>query len=86
MKGNTIFITGGASGIGLGLCERLIKENTVIICGRKADRLAAVKERFPQVHTRVCDIAIEKERVSLFSWVIQEFPKVNFLINNAGLL
>ena len=36
ISNNTILITGGGSGIGLGLTERLIKENnTVIICGRR---------------------------------------------------
>jgi uncharacterized oxidoreductase len=35
LTGNTILITGGASGIGLGLTERFLKGNKVIICSRK---------------------------------------------------
>jgi AraC-like DNA-binding protein len=48
-------ITGGASGIGLGLTERLIKENnTVIICGRRKDLLNQVADKFPAVISRQC--------------------------------
>ena len=39
-SGNTILITGGGTGIGLGLAERFLKDdNTVIICGRRAEVL-----------------------------------------------
>jgi uncharacterized oxidoreductase len=44
---NKILITGGASGIGLGLTERFIKENnTAIICGRRESVLKEVSERW----------------------------------------
>ena len=40
LSGNKILITGGASGIGLALAERFVKEdNTVIICGRRESAL-----------------------------------------------
>ena len=43
LSDNKILITGGASGIGLGLTERFIKENnTVIICGRRESALKQV--------------------------------------------
>ena len=39
-NGNTILITGGATGIGLALAETLIQnDNEVIICGRRKDNL-----------------------------------------------
>jgi uncharacterized oxidoreductase len=86
LSNNTILITGGASGIGLGLTERFIQEqNKVIIFGRRADALDAVKEKFPTVITKVCDIADETERIDLYNWVATNHSDVNVLVNNAGI-
>lgn len=86
LSNNIILITGGATGIGLGLTGRFIQENnTVIICGRRQSALQEVKERFPQVITRVCDLAIEAERIALFEWIFANYGDLNVLINNAGI-
>jgi uncharacterized oxidoreductase len=83
---NKILITGGATGIGLGLTERFLKEdNTVIICGRRQAALNEVSEKFPAVITRVCDMAMEKERVALYQWIASNHPDLNVLVNNAGI-
>lgn len=83
---NKILITGGASGIGLGLTERFIKENnTVIICGRRETALQEVANQHPSVITRVCDLSIAEERVSLFNWIAEEHGDLNVLVNNAGI-
>jgi uncharacterized oxidoreductase len=83
---NKILITGGASGIGLGLTERFIKENNrVIICGRRASLLKEVADKFPSVITRVCDLSIAGEREALFNWVSENHNDTNVLINNAGI-
>ncbi|NBY31171.1 MAG: SDR family NAD(P)-dependent oxidoreductase, partial [Actinobacteria bacterium] len=81
-----ILITGGASGIGLGLTERFIQENnTVIICGRREEVLAAAAAKFPSVITKVCDLSDENERMDLLNWIEQNHPDTNVLINNAGI-
>jgi uncharacterized oxidoreductase len=86
LSGNKILITGGASGIGLGLTKRFIKENnTVIICGRRESALKAVTGKFPAVITRVCDLSIAGERQDLFKWIEKEHHDVNVLVNNAGI-
>ena len=86
LTNNKILITGGATGIGLGLTERFIQENnTVIICGRRAEALKEVSNRFPSVITRVCDLAVEAERVELYNWVAKNHSDVNVLVNNAGV-
>ena len=86
LSNNKILITGGASGIGLGLTERFIKEgNTVIICGRRESVLKEVSDKHPSVITHVCDLAVELERIKLFKWIEKEHSDLNVLVNNAGI-
>lgn len=86
LSNNKILITGGASGIGLGLTERFLRENNqVIICGRRNEILAEVSNKYPKVFTRVCDLMNETERKDLYDWVAENHPDVNVLINNAGI-
>jgi uncharacterized oxidoreductase len=86
LSSNKILITGGATGIGLGLAERFIKENNiVIICGRREDALKEAKDKFPSLITHVCDLSLPQEREALLQWVLTEHPDLNVLVNNAGI-
>jgi uncharacterized oxidoreductase len=86
LSNNKILITGGASGIGLGLTERFVKENNIVlICGRRESALKAVSDKFPAVITKVCDLSKPEEREKLYQWISTEHPDVNVLINNAGI-
>jgi uncharacterized oxidoreductase len=86
ISNNKILITGGASGIGLGLTERFIKENnTVIVCGRRESVLHEIAERFPTVITHQCDLSLSGEREALYDWISENHNDVNVLINNAGI-
>jgi uncharacterized oxidoreductase len=86
LSGNKILITGGASGIGLGLTERFFDEkNTVIICGRRKSVLDEVTKKHSSVITYQCDLSISEERVNLFRWISEEHKDLNVLVNNAGI-
>jgi len=86
LSGNKILVTGGATGIGLGLTKRFLQEgNKVIICGRRESALKETAEKLPSVITSVCDLSIASERESLFQWVEKEHNDLNVLINNAGI-
>jgi uncharacterized oxidoreductase len=86
LSGNKILITGGASGIGLGLTERFIRENnTVIICGRREATLKEVAFKFPSVIIKVCDLSLEEDRINLYDWVSKSHDDLNVLVNNAGI-
>ena len=86
LANNKILISGGASGIGLGLTEKFIQENnTVIICGRRAETLKEVADKFPSVITKVCDLSVEAERIELYNWVSENHSDLNVLVNNAGI-
>jgi uncharacterized oxidoreductase len=84
--GNTILITGGSSGIGLGFAQEFLRlGNKVIICARNEDKLNKVKSQNSEIIVRKCDVSIEKEREDLFSWININHPETNVLINNAGV-
>lgn len=86
LTGNTVLITGGASGIGFGLAEALLaRKNKVIICGRRIDRLREAQAKLPGLHTRVCDVTDGDARRELAVWATDSFPDLNVLINNAGI-
>ncbi|MFD1143133.1 SDR family oxidoreductase [Larkinella insperata] len=86
LSNNKILITGGASGIGLGLTRRFVQENnTVIICGRREAALREVSEQLPSVITRVCDLSKAEERQELYQWIAEEHPDLTVLVNNAGI-
>jgi uncharacterized oxidoreductase len=83
---NTIFITGGATGIGFALAEKFSKNgNTVIICGRRNDKLVEARKKCPELHIRATDINNPKDRLELKQWIISNFPDFNILVNNAGI-
>lgn len=86
LSGNTLLVTGGASGIGRAFAERFLKAgNKVIVCGRRETRLQEFKEQDPSVITHACDLTNESDRIALFDWVTEHHPDVNVLVNNAGI-
>lgn len=86
ISGKTVLITGGTSGIGLSLAERFYKAgNKVIICGRRKEKLQEAKGKFPNLHTIVCDVSNETDRKLLFDSVVNNFPELDVIVNNAGI-
>ena len=84
--GNTVLITGGATGIGFALAEEfVIAGSVVIVCGRRRSKLQAARRKLPALHIRQCDVSAESERRSLLRWTTTRFPNLNILINNAGI-
>jgi uncharacterized oxidoreductase len=87
LSGNTILITGGTSGIGLELTKQLLaRGNKVIITGRDQAKLKKAKETFPQIHTIQSDVSKSEDIIALQQKVTKEFPELNVLINNAGIM
>src|SRR5271170_4381249 len=86
MSSNTILVTGGASGIGFALAKRFAQAgNEVIVCGRRKEQLSQAQRECPGVHVLPCDVSSEAERRSLIERAIRDFPKLNVLVNNAGI-
>ena len=87
ITGNTIFITGGGSGIGRGLAEALLKEgNKIIISGRREEMLQKTIEDNPGMEYIVLDITDKFSIESVSKQLIKNYPNLNILINNAGIM
>jgi uncharacterized oxidoreductase len=85
-SGNTILITGGATGIGLALAEALLRsDNEVLICGRRRQKLQAARKKLPDLHVRVCDVTKSRSRFAVVEWATNRFESLNVLVNNAGI-
>lgn len=86
LNGNTVLITGGATGIGFSLAEAFVKAGSeVIVCARTEENLMQAKEKLTQLHVKKCDISKEADCDELYSWVTEYFEDLNILINNAGI-
>jgi uncharacterized oxidoreductase len=87
LAGNTIFITGGGSGIGRGLAEALHKlGNQVIISGRRKGPLEATTKANPGMRSVELNVEDLASIASVSKRLIADFPKLNVLINNAGIM
>lgn len=85
MTGNTILITGGASGIGLGLAEEFKKlGNEVIVAGRSKNKLELAASK--GLKTFTVDMTDIKSIEGLAANVTKEFPRLNVVIHNAGIM
>ena len=86
LTGRTILITGGSAGIGLAFALKFLElGNEVIVTGRRQAVLDAVKSRHPKLHTIQSDIADPAQIAALATRVKAEFPKLDVLMNNAGV-
>lgn len=84
---NTILITGGGSGIGRALAEAFhTRGNTVIVTGRRKSQLDAAIAGRTAMHAVTLDVT-DGEAIATFArQIVKAFPRLNVVINNAGIM
>jgi len=83
----TILITGGTSGIGFELAKQLLQlGNTVIVTGRDQKRLDESKQSLSGLVAIQSDVSDPVAIKQLSEQVLAEFPGLDTLINNAGIM
>ena len=90
--GCTALITGASSGIGGEIARQLAHEaRTLILVARRADRLASLERELLEinprltVHSRSVDLSDTRQIDELAQWLYSDGPKIDVLVNNAGL-
>jgi uncharacterized oxidoreductase len=86
LKGHTVLITGGGTGIGGGLAKAFHEHgNKVIITGRREKILKEFSSRFPGMEAFSMDVSKDADIQRLFAVISERFPGLDVLVNNAGL-
>lgn len=90
MKDKVVIITGASSGIGEALAYKFAKSGSKVVMGaRNLDRLTVIAEDLKKSGSEVaytqCDVSIEGDCRNLILTAIENFGKVDILINNAGI-
>jgi uncharacterized oxidoreductase len=81
-----VLITGGSDGIGRGLAARYLATGAkVLITGRNAEKLEKAARELPGILTFANDIARVEAREALASHVQSHLPRLDVVINNAGI-
>jgi uncharacterized oxidoreductase len=85
--GNTILITGGGSGIGKALAEKLhAAGNKIIIAGRDAAKLDTVAAANPGMAAMTFDVGDADSIETFAQALVAEHPDLNVILNNAGIM
>ena len=80
-----ILITGGTSGIGLGLAEAFLGQGAdVAVCGRSKAALERFSRAHPEALAVQADVTIGEARLAMLEAVADRFGRLDVLINNAG--
>ncbi len=87
LTGNTIFITGGGSGIGQAFARRLHDlGNTVIIGGRNLKSLQETIGERDRMFAIELDVADPASITAAARQLVADHPDLNVLFNNAGVM
>lgn len=86
LKGRTILITGGSSGVGAGLMRALYaRDNRLIVAARHQGKLDQLKAQYPNIFVYPYDISRRDSVEDLCRLILTEFPDISVVFNNAAV-
>lgn len=89
LDGKIAIVTGGGTGIGKGIAKAFVDEGcSVVIAARDAARLEATADELSSrggiVVAIQTDVTNEEQMIKLFARTMDQFGKLNILVNNSG--
>ena len=86
LDGKIAIVTGASSGIGAQTVKLFSSLGAkVIAAARREDRLQDLANQYPDVMAVRCDVGVEADCKNLVDTIINEYGKIDILINNAGI-
>lgn len=92
MSGKVVVITGSTSGLGLEAAREIARMGaTVVIHGRNPDKISAaiaeIKKTFPlaKLDSFCCDLSLLAQTKHFADFLVDKYPQINVLINNAAI-
>jgi NAD(P)-dependent dehydrogenase (short-subunit alcohol dehydrogenase family) len=90
LDGLVVVVTGASSGLGAGFARALSAVGAhLVLAARRADRLADLAAELSgagaQVITHVTDVSVLSDCQSLAARAVEEFGRIDVLVNNAGV-
>ncbi len=86
VKGKIILVTGGANGIGKGLCERFAREGArkIIVTDIDLDKASEVAQEVKGLAYQL-DVSQEAQVQTVVSEVLEKFARIDLVVSNAGI-
>ena len=86
LDGKIALVTGASSGIGAQTAKLFSSLGAkVIAAARREDRLQDLANQYPDVMAVRCDVGVEADCKNLVDTIVNEYGKIDILINNAGI-
>ncbi len=89
LQHKTALITGGGSGIGLGVARALAREGCrAAICGRDERKLreaAKPSDGAPPLLFHTCDVSDRADVHRLVAWAVEQLGRLDIVVNSAGI-
>lgn len=90
LKGKVAIVTGSSRGIGKAIAIELAQKGvSIVLNGRDSSRLEEATNELKQIHKNIisvcCDVSISEQSKDMVSQAIENFGKLDILINNVGV-